>query len=152
MQHIKYLLLVFIPLSLILSCTRELPRSPREAFAETSRAVQNGDAERFYDLISDESKKELTDTVKSINSMPEKQRTELEKKDILYTKGIVEEKEFLSAWIKKERTTNPMLISLSRTILMIDENNGKAKVRLDNGIELLFEKEGLYWKLSLKGK
>ena len=131
----------------LVSCSRTLPRTPAEAFRMTAAAVESKDESRLYELLSKQSRESLARAAKTAGLMSGEQKDSLSKKGVL-SAGRTDPRAILKAWMEHE-TPDPALAAFRRSVLTIEEKNGAAKVRLDNGIELRFEKEGLYWKFAL---
>jgi hypothetical protein len=119
-----------------------------EAFSQTAAAVTDCNEKRLYQLLSKESKALITKNAALTNRMNEKQRSALAQHNAL-PDGKLDSRTVLKNWLTLNADSDPILISFRRSVLMIEEKDGIAKVRMDNGIELKFVKEGLYWKFSI---
>lgn len=145
MHAVKIILPVLLLLAVI-SCSKGLPRTPSEAFRMTAAAVEAKDARRLYELMAKPSREQLLRTAKLAEKMNAAQKESLEKKGAM--PAAADAGAILKAWLERDEA-DPVLAAFRRSVLMVTEKDGEAKVRLDNGIELRFVKEGLYWKFAL---
>ena len=134
-------------LSCAVSCSKSLPRTPEEAFRMSAAAIDSKDGARLYELLSKQSRESLGRVSKSADLLSDSQKRSLAQKGVL-SDGKTDPRAVLKAWMEHE-PLDPALAAFRRSILTIEEKSGAAKIRLDNGIELRFEKEGLYWKFAL---
>jgi hypothetical protein len=147
MHHIKVIAAALILLSAI-SCGKDQPRTPAEAFQKAAAAVEKKDGARLYNLLSAPSRESVLKTAKLAAMMKDGQKRTLAEKNALPS-GKIDTESLINTWLERDSQTDPVLGAFRRPILMIEEKDGTAKVRLDNGIELKFVREGLYWKFAL---
>ena len=145
MHTVKTLIPVLLLLAVV-SCAKGLPRTPSEAFRMTAAAVEAKDANRLYELMAKPSREQLLRTAKLAERMNAAQKESLAKKGVL--PASADAGAVLKAWLENDEA-DPVLAAFRRSVLMVNEKDGEAKIRLDNGIELRFVKEGLYWKFAL---
>ena len=145
MHTVKTLIPVLLLLAVI-SCSKGLPRTPTEAFRMTAAAMEAKDARRLYELMSKPSREQLVRTSKLAEKMNSAQKGSLEQKGVI--PASADAGAILKAWLEHDEA-DPVLAAFRRSVLIVTEKDGEAEIRVDNGIELRFVKEGLYWKFAL---
>ena len=119
-------------LCLCISCSRDLPRTPAEAFSMTASAANAKDDAKLYHLLSKQSRDMLTRSAGLADRMSSVQKASLAQKEAL-PDGKLNARTVLRSWLQRDADTDPVLSSFKRTVLMIDEKKrcckGKARQR-----------------------
>lgn len=127
--------------------------SPEEAFASLKSAYLNSDAGSLENLLSGRSKEKIKTIIAIISSMNESQLKALSERfnaniDNLKNLSI---KDYLSMQISQSKKSGSILKEITKhKIIGIDEKDTEAVVRIENGMEIYFVKEGPYWKFDME--
>ncbi|MFH0976717.1 MAG: hypothetical protein V1874_13115 [Spirochaetota bacterium] len=154
-----YLLKIFIicltaSAVFFVSCKTEGPQSPEEAFDFLKNAYSKSDAGAVEKIISEKSKAKIAAIIKLFSSMEESQLKALGKKfnvepGKLKNLSVID---FLSIQISTEvnNEKDALKDTLKQKLAGVDNKEGKAVVRTENGVELLFVKENGSWKFDME--
>ncbi|MBN2400896.1 MAG: hypothetical protein JXN64_00710 [Spirochaetes bacterium] len=139
---------------LFVSCKAEGPRSPEEAFDSFKNAYINSNTEQIEKLLSERSKEKIRAIIKMISSMNDSQLKALSKKFNTSVDGLrnLSIKDYLNIQLFIATMTEDDLFReiLKHKIIGVDVRDRTAVVRVENGMELNFVKEGRYWKFDLE--
>ncbi|MDY6935815.1 MAG: hypothetical protein SVZ03_16550 [Spirochaetota bacterium] len=155
MRILKTLLMILFAISIVpLSCKLEGALTPEEAFDLFTNAYYKSDADKVLNLLSEESKEKINEIIKMISSMRDDQKKSLSEKfginiEIMNKLTI---KDYISLQLTIGKASgNDVIMEINKhKIIGIDQNGTRAVVRVENGMELNFVKEGPYWKLDMK--
>jgi hypothetical protein len=135
------------------SCAPQGSLTPRRAFYDLREAFRKSDAAALESLLSRASLGKIKRAAALLAGLSAQQYASLSE---LY--GIpaqrferLSTRDFLRIFFTMERPGNVIGTALSYDIVGINREGGRAVVRVSNGMELAFVKEGPYWKFDLTG-
>lgn len=135
----------------IVSCAPGGAVTPREAFMQLRAAYLRSDTDALAQCLSKSSMDQFTRAMKLMGTMEEKRRDAVAD---LY--GIPRQnlakctlKDVLDMHFKQEKLTPSVSRAVRFDIVDIERKHGRARVKVQNGMELMFVKEGPYWKFDL---
>lgn len=152
MHLLRYIIIFFI-LMPVISCKSKGPLSPEEAFIALKDAYLKSDAGRIEQLLSEGSIARIRKMIMMISSMPDFQLEALGKSfntnaDTLRNLSV---KDYLSLQLSLSNKIGEDTFKeiTNYNIVGIDQKDSIANVRIENGMELVFVKEGPYWKFDM---
>lgn len=133
------------------SCSPQAAVTPQDAFYNLKKAFEKSDAVALERQLSQGSIVKIRRITALFSQMNNRQIKSL---SVLY--GIPEEKfkkltvrEYLNLMLAVERDRNVIGVVTSNRIVGINRDGNRAIVRVGNGMELAFIKEGPYWKFDM---
>lgn len=150
-NYFKYFLII---LFFIISCKAAGPLTPEDAYNSLKKAYVKGDAGKIESLLSERSKEKIKSMTGIISSMKESQLealarnfdTDTEKLKNLSVKDYLE----LQLSLGERIGEGTLMEIMKQKIAGIDSGKDTAVVRIENGMELSFVKEGAYWKFDME--
>jgi len=134
---------------LCMACSSGKPLTPEEAFTQLRQAYTSENAEKLYSLLSTGSRAKISGIVESIQSMPAgRQKAMAEKMGVapsLFDSISPTDYLALQVSVGKTKGDDPIREALRHEITGITVKNKVAVVKVQNGMELFFHKEGPYW-------
>lgn len=150
MRIIK-LFIFFSAFFFFLSCKSQGPLTPAEAFYELRSAVLESNSERISHLLSKNSKEKIENLSRLFSRMDDSQVKNLSKKY-----GVSESffknlsvKDYITLYLYIEGKQSVLNNAINQKIISIDWSGNEAKVKVSNGMELEFAREGPYWKFDM---
>ena len=141
-------------LTLLLSCKSKGALTPEEAFKSLTSAYSKSDVEAVVKLLSLGSKEKIRKIIKMIASMNDTQLTSLSERfgvSVEKMKNLtVRDYMSIQLAIGKKLGGDIIIESNKYSIVGIDVKGERANVRVENGMELSFVKEGPYWKFDME--
>jgi hypothetical protein len=138
-------------LALAWSCSPGGALTPGDAFQSLAAAYKDRDADALHKLLSDGSRQKIWKVTMMFSRMDAGQLRTL---SMVY--GVPEEKlrkmtvkDYCSLLLKKGLSGNVIMEAASRKMVGVRKEGKRATVRVDNGMELYFIKEGPYWKFDM---
>jgi len=148
----RLLIKIFPALVLLLfSCKPQGPLTPIESFISLKQAVKNSDPEALESLATVKSLEKLRDMVGMFSAMSQGQAEYIAGRlnaDPQRIKGMTL-KEYLYFYLKSREMSGTLREAVMSRPVTVDKGDGRAVIRVDNGMELHFLKEGPYWKFDL---
>lgn len=141
---------VFLVVVSIISCKPLGPLTPGDAFLDLKEAFNKSDSDVIVRLLSEKSIKKIITTTNMFSRMNNKQLGSLSK---IYSVPAERMKKLtVKEYIKiycSDKNRNVVKKALKYNITSIDISDNRAKIQVENGMELFFEKEGPYWKFDM---
>lgn len=152
MHLLRTISILFIPACLVLSsCSSGKPLTPEEAFSQLREAYKSENPQTLSRLITKESLAKVHGIVNAINNMPPERKramaAKLQVKPSIFNSITVRDYLALQMAIGKKQGDDPVATAVSQQVTGIKRKNGEAIVKVQNGMELHFKKEGPYWLL-----
>lgn len=133
----------------IVSCKPAGPLTPGETFYKLKKACLTGRTDKIPKYLSEKSLEKIDKIIKNLSSLNNKQL-----KYFAYTYGLEFERlkylsadSFIRLYFRSEK--NVIVQALKEEIVSISQNINHVSIRVENGMELVFVKEGPYWKLDI---
>ena len=140
--------------ALFISCKSEGALTPEDAFKSITNAYCKSDAEAVVKHLSQGSIEKIKTITKMISSMNDNQLTALSKRYGVNTERIkrLSVKDYISIQLSIGKDIgDDVNREISKySIIGIDIKGKRATVRVENGMELSFVKEGPYWKFDME--
>ncbi|HOO71663.1 MAG TPA: hypothetical protein PK926_07865 [Spirochaetota bacterium] len=138
--------------ALFLACTPSGPLTPREAFTRLKNGVDKMDSEAVAGLLSRESLEEIRTVSSLFKTM---QPEQLESVARYYntspdTMRSLKPSDYVSLVLARDYGNNTLRQAVASPLLDIERRGNTAAIKLQNGMNLLFVREGPYWKFQLK--
>ena len=139
---------------LVCGCGAGGPLTPEEAFTQLKRAYASADAPALMDLLSGRSRKNIDLIIAEMRQLDGGQA-----KAISRQLGVPEDRlrsltpvEYLALQLElsKRYGEDTAMQATAHGIIGTDVKDGRAVVRVDNGMDLIFVKEGPYWKYEME--
>ncbi|MFW5770948.1 MAG: hypothetical protein ACOCX9_05895 [Spirochaetota bacterium] len=134
---------------LCVACSSGKPLTPEEGFTQLRHAYNTENAEKLYRLLSTDSRAKIMGIVESIGSMPASQKKAMAEKigvsPSVFDSISATDYLALQVSVGKEKGDDPIREALRHEITGISVKNNMAVVKVQNGMELFFRKEGPYW-------
>ncbi len=148
-------ILKIIPLALFsvailfTACSSGKPVTPEEGFTQLKQAYKSENAEMLFRLITSDSRARITGIVESIQGMPPARQKAIAEK-IQVSPSVLDTltaTDYLALQMSlgKKKGEDPVREALNNEITGITVKNNMAVVKVQNGMELFFRKEGPYW-------
>lgn len=151
-QYLKFIIFACI---FLIACVAGGALTPEESFNSLKKAYQNSDARGLANLLSKKSLDKISEIIAMFSKMDEEQITALS----LHF-GVTGEKlkklsprEYIALQMEIGKKLNEDAIkeATSYKIIGKDIKGANATIRVENGMELHFVKEGPYWKFDPSG-
>jgi hypothetical protein len=134
-------------------CTPQAALTPRAAFHDLKNAFQKSDAASLERQLSDRSIKKIRRMTLLFSRMDGRQLESLSKKFGVSPERLknLSVRDYCALTLSWDRNRNVMGAATSKNIVGINREGNRATIRVDNGMELEFVKEGPYWKFDMTG-
>jgi hypothetical protein len=145
--------IVIIAVLLVFSCKKEGPLTPEEAFTFLQNAYVNSDAVKIESLLSEKSIEKIKNITTIFSSMSESQLRALSARFNINPARLknLTVKDYLAMHLSQnDKNSDILKIITDQKIIGTDINEKSAIVRLENGMEVIFVKEGHYWKFDME--
>jgi hypothetical protein len=140
-----------ILLGLLASCTPRAALTPQAAFYDLKTAFQASNADMLARQLSKGSLEKINRMTALFSQMDDRQLESLSKKfgvpaEKLKNLGV---QGYCVLALGMNRDRNVIGIATRYAIVGVDREGKKAVIRVENGMELTFVKEGPYWKFDM---
>ncbi len=153
MHILRNIFFIILSMQFLFSCKAKGPVSPEEAFDSLKHAYLNSDAGSIENLLSERSKEKIKTIIAIFSSMNGSQLKALSERfntNINSLKNLTI-KDYLSMRILQNNKSGNILKEISKNkIIGVDRKDINALVRIENGMEIYFVKEGRYWKFDME--
>ncbi len=153
-MHVLRGVLLFSLLALAAeSCAPQGSLTPRRAFYDLREAFRKSDAASFERLLSRASLGKIRRAAAAVAGLSERQHESLSEVYGVPAQSLerLSVRDFLRIFFTMDRPGNVIGTALSYNIVGVNRDGRRAVVRVSNGMELAFVKEGPYWKFDLTG-
>lgn len=153
MHPLKQACLFLIAAVALASCKPQAALTPQAAFYDLKAAFEKSDAMSLERQLSTRSVIKIRRMAALFPRMGDRQLQSLSKKF-----GVPAEKlrhlsirDYCALTLSLDRDRNVMGTATRYKIVGINREGGRATIRVENGMELVFVKEGPYWKFDMTG-
>lgn len=145
--------LLLVPMIACAGCAPQAALTPQAAFHDLKNAFQKSDAASLERQLSAESIKKIKVMNSLFSKMGDRQLKALSEKFGAEPERLrnLSVRNYCALVLALDRGKSVIGTATSRAIVGIDREGGRATVRVENGMELVFVKEGPYWKFDLAG-
>ena len=135
-----------------LACTPSGPLTPKEAFTRLKNGVEKMDSEAVAGLLCSESLEEIRTVSGLFKNMPPEQLESVARyyKTSPDTMRNLKPTDYVSLVLARDYGNNTLKQAVASPLLDIERTGNNAAIKLQNGMKLLFVREGPYWKFQLK--
>lgn len=141
-------------LCLIPSCKPDGPITPEDAFNRLRESYMKDDAESIEHMLSGKSREKISRIINMIKRMDKRQIKALSSRFNLSVDKLkdltVKDYITLQLSLGKDIGGDTIREIINSKIIWKDVRNNQAVIRVENGMELNFEKEGPYWRLDIR--
>jgi len=153
MRLLNIIIFSLLITAFLLSCKSEGPLSPKEAFTSFKNAYENSDANGMEKLLSERSKEKIRTIIKMFSQMNKPQLKALGEKFGTNNEKlkILSVRDYLSIQLFMSKNNSDDIFSqiAKQKIIGVDIKDNRAIARIENGMEIVFVKEGRYWKFDI---
>ena len=144
MRSLIFILFIFL---FCFSCSWGGAISPREAFVRLTSSIENSDVAMFKTIQSKDNMKFFEEAAAALSENNAAQRNYISNrygvsKDFSYNS-------LMEFYLFAEKDGN-LIKSLKSGIASINKNNNKAVIVTNSGTQIMFVKEGSFWKVNLR--
>ena len=134
-------------------CTPQAALTPQAAFHDLKNAFRTSDSAALERQLSAASVRKVREMTSLFSKMGDRQLGALAGKFGVAPERLrnLSVRDYCALILTLDREKSVIGIATSRAITGIDRNGSRATVRVDNGMELTFIKEGPYWKFDMAG-
>ncbi len=143
------------PLLVILcaGCKPQAALTPQAAFHDLKGAFLRSDAASFERQLSGRSIKKIRRMTLLFSRMDDRQLESLSKKFGVPAERLknLSVRDYCALTLSWDRSRNIMGAATGQKIVGVNREGNRATIRVENGMELVFVKEGPYWKFDMTG-
>jgi len=153
MRLLRLFPLFLAPMIALLSCAPRAALTPQAAFHDLKEAFGKSDAAGLERQLSAESVKKIRTMAALFSRMEERQLDALSEKFNVPAERLkkLSVRDYCALILTLEKDKNVIAAATKRAIVGIDRRGSRTVIRVDNGMELPFVKEGPYWKFDMTG-
>jgi len=153
MRLLKSALVLLLPVIVIISCTPRAALTPQAAFHDLKEAFRKSDAAGLERQLSRDSVRKIRRMTELFSLMDGRQRDALSEKFKVPPERLkkLSVRDYCALTLALGKGSNAVGTATTRAIVGIDRKGPRAVIRVDNGMELPFVKEGPYWKFDMTG-
>jgi hypothetical protein len=153
MHILKSLRIFLIPLIALMSCAPQAALTPQAAFHDLKEAFRKSDAALLERQLSRESIRKIRYMTGLFSRMEDRQLDALSGKFNVPAERLkkLTVRDYCALTITLGRGRNAIGTATTRAVVGIDRKGSRAVIRVENGMELPFVKEGPYWKFDMTG-
>jgi hypothetical protein len=153
MRVLKAAPLVICAVIQVLSCKPQAALTPQAAFHDLREAFRSSDAASLERQLSRGSVKKIRHIALLFSRMGDRQLESLSGKFGLPAERLrrLSVRDYCAIILSFERGRNAVAVAIKYNIVGVDRDGSLAVVRVENGMELTFVKEGPYWKFDMAG-
>jgi len=144
---------ILIGLAFIISCKSQGALTPEEAFTSLRTAYSNSDSQGVVDILSKESIEKIRRVINMISNFGKNQLKCFSKITGLDTTSLMNlsVRDYISLQIAiGKRLGEDVIREASQyNIIEVAFKKNRAVIKVENGLELNFIKEGAYWKFDI---
>lgn len=153
MRLLKAAWLLLLLAVLSAGCTPQAALTPQAAFHDLKNAFQKSDAASLERQLSAASIKRIRAMNSLFSRMGDRQLKALSDKFGVAPERLrgLSVRDYCALVLALDRGKSVIGAATARPIVGINRSGGRATVRVENGMELVFVKEGPYWKFDMAG-
>ena len=151
MRVLRTLLPALIAAVIMASCSPQAAVTPRGAFDDLRRACASGDAAALASQLSSGSRARIREAAALFSRMEDRQIAALSGKlgvDAVRLRRM-SVRDFCALTLVADRERNVIRAAARQQIVGVSRKGRRAVIRVSNGMELSFVKEGPYWKFDM---
>jgi hypothetical protein len=151
MRVLKPVRLLLAPIIVCAACMPQSALTPQAAFHDLKTAYLKSDAASLELQLSAGSVKKIKVMTSLFSKMGDRQLESLSKKFGVEAERLrnLSVRDYCALVLAMDRGKNVIGTATSRAIVGVDREGGRATIRVENGMELVFVKEGPYWKFDM---
>ena len=153
-SHLAVIVTVLAGIAFCAGCGKAKPLTPEKSFELLRTAFQKKDVDTVLALYSKKTIASYDEAVRLINGMNAEQRKKLRDTRLIPVEGTITIRDFIRINLDyaAQNGGDPVIDGFNQMSTSVSVNGRHAVIRTDNGIELHFVQEGLYWKFSPEEK
>jgi hypothetical protein len=136
---------------LVLSCSPQAAVTPRDAFNDLQKAFRASDAAALEQQLSRDSIAKIREAAALFSRMEDRQIEALSEKLGVPAERLkrLSVRDYCALTLAYDRERNAVRTATRQDIVGINKKGNRAVIRVSNGMELPFVKEGPYWKFDM---
>ncbi len=145
--------LLFALLIASAGCAPQAALTPQAAFHDLKNAFRKSDAASLERQLSAGSIRKARAAISMFSKMEDRQLRALSEKFGVEPERLrrLSVRDYCALILALDRGKSVIGAATSRAVTGIDRKGDRAAVRVENGMELVFVKEGPYWKFDMAG-
>lgn len=153
MHLLKQACLLLVTAVVLTSCKPQSALTPQAAFYDLKAAFERSDATSLERQLSTRSIIKIRRMTALFSRMEDRQLASLSKKFSVPAERLrhLSVRDFCSLTLSLDRDRNVIGAATRYKIVGVNREGGRAIVRVENGMDLVFVKEGPYWKFDMTG-
>jgi len=137
--------------ALAISCSPQAAVTPRDAFRDLKEAFRASDAAALERQLSQDSRANIREAAALFSRMDDRQLAALSGKlgvpaDRLKRLSV---RDYCAIALAYDRERNVVRVATGQDIVGVNKKGNRAVIRVANGMDLPFVKEGPYWKFDM---
>jgi hypothetical protein len=152
-MRILNIIIPILIVCILCSCKQEGPVSPEQAVDLLKKYYIESDSTGIISLLSEKNKQNIQTIISAFKTMKTPQLKALSKNfgvDINELKNLTLEKYIaIQLFLGRQSVEDKLSQIVKYDVIGINRTNDKATVRLENGMEFMFIREGAYWKYEM---
>jgi len=134
-------------------CKPQAALTPQAAFYDLKNAFHKSDAAFLERQLSDRSVKKIRRMTLLFSRMEDRQLGSLSKKFGVSPERLknLSVRDYCTLTLSLDRNRSIIGTATRHNIVGINREGNRATIRVENGMELVFVKEGPYWKFDMTG-
>jgi hypothetical protein len=134
-------------------CKPQAALTPQAAFYDLKNAFYKSDAALLERQLSGRSIKKIRRMTLLFSRMEDRQLESLSKKFGLPPERLknLSARDYCAITLSLDRNRNIIGTATRQKIVGVNREGNRATIRVENGMELVFVKEGPYWKFDMTG-
>jgi hypothetical protein len=137
--------------ALVISCSPQAAVTPRDAFRDLKEAYRAQDAAALERQLSQNSLANIRQATVLFSRMDDRQLEALAEKLGVPAERLkrMSVRDYCDIALAYDRDRNVVRVATAQDIVGVNKKGNRAVIRVANGMELPFVKEGPYWKFDL---
>ena len=132
-------------------CAPQAALTPLAAFGDLKTAFVKKDAAMLERQLSTGSVRKIRSMIMLFEGMDARQRGAIAKKFGIESDRLAKlsVRDFCALTLAFNREKNAIGVATKQNIVGVNRSGGRAVIRVENGMDLVFVKEGPYWKFDM---
>ena len=148
-NNMRVLAYIIFILFFCFSCSKGGAISPREAFVKLTNSIENSDVAMFKTIQSKDNIKFFEEAAAALSENNAAQQNYISKRYGVSKDFPADYNSLMEFYLFSEKDGN-LIKSLKSGIASIDQNNNKAVITTNASTQVVFVKEGSFWKVDLR--
>jgi hypothetical protein len=150
-MHILKFVAPALVMGLVFSCSPRAAVTPRAAFNDLREAFRASDAAALERQLSQDSIAKIREAAVLFSRMEDRQLEALSEKLGVPAERLkrLSVRDYCALTLAYDRDRNVVRTATRQDVVGVNRKGSRAVIRVSNGMELFFVKEGPYWKFDM---